>query len=117
MILDVQNIAMRFGNSRTFACQGIKIAIEYWTSRGHKVLGFLPDYLLWREKILSQWQTLAKAKEDPASVDQEALQQILSKLQQLPDDVDYLLELQAHGILCGTPSQDYDDSYCIHYAR
>ena len=49
-------------------------------SRGHRVLGFLPDYLLYKEKIVSQWDMIAKAKADPKSVDQEALKQILSKL-------------------------------------
>jgi len=62
IILDVQNIAMRFGHNQKFCCLGIKIAIDYWTSRGHRVLGFLPDYLLWRDKILEQWATLAKAQ-------------------------------------------------------
>jgi len=46
MLLDVQNIAMRFGHSKKFACLGIKVAIEYWQGLGHRVLGFLPDYLL-----------------------------------------------------------------------
>lgn len=52
IVMDVQNIAMRFGLNEKFVCEGIKITIEYWTSRGHKVLGFLPDYLLRRDKIL-----------------------------------------------------------------
>ena len=34
---------------------------------------------------------LEQASNNLASVDQVALQQTLSKLQQLPDDVDYLL--------------------------
>ena len=38
-------------------------------------------------------------------------------MHQIPDDVDYLLSLQQTGILCGTPPQDYDDSYCLSYAR
>ena len=62
MILDVQNIAMRFGHSQKFACQGIKIALDFWQSRGHRCIGFLPDYLLWREKILQQWDTLSRAQ-------------------------------------------------------
>ena len=80
IILDVQNIAMRYGHNQKFLCKGIKIAVEYWMSRGHRVLGFLPDYLLYKEKIVSQWDMIAKAKADPKSVDQEALKQILSKL-------------------------------------
>ena len=30
IILDVQNIAMRYGHNQKFVCQGIKIALEYW---------------------------------------------------------------------------------------
>ena len=71
---------MRYGLNQKFCCFGIKIAIEHWTSRGHRVLGFLPDYLLWREKILSQWDLIARAQTDPTSVDQVSLRQTLSKL-------------------------------------
>lgn len=117
VILDVQNIAMRYGLNQKFSCLGIKIAIDYWANQGHRVLGFLPDYLLRREKILDQWKIIGKAQQDPSSVDRGVLTQILSKLHQIPDDVDYLIALQQQGILCTTPSQDYDDSYCISYAR
>lgn len=117
MILDVQNIAMRYGHSQKFACLGIKIAIDFWVSRGHRVLGFLPDYLLWREKIMEKWDILARAQQDPQSVDPAILAATLSKLHQMPDDVDYLISLQQSGILIGTPSQDYDDSYCLSYTR
>ena len=69
IILDVQNIAMRYSHNKKFSCIGIKIAIDYWVSRGHRVLGFLPDYLLWREKILQQWDLLDRYQADPGSVD------------------------------------------------
>lgn len=36
---------------------------------------------------------------------------------QIPDDIPLLQELVAQGTLVGTPPQDYDDSYCITYAR
>lgn len=36
---------------------------------------------------------------------------------QLPDDVSILQQLFQQGFIVGTPSQDYDDSYCINYAR
>ena len=32
---------------------------------------------------------------------------------QLPDDVTLLRQLEAAGVLVGTPPQDYDDAYCI----
>ena len=44
-VLDVQNIAMRHGNNKSFNCKGIKIVIDYWQTKGHEVIGFLPDYL------------------------------------------------------------------------
>jgi hypothetical protein len=36
---------------------------------------------------------------------------------QLPDDVSILQQLFSQGFVIGTPSQDYDDSYCINYAK
>ena len=35
----------------------------------------------------------------------------------MPDDVPLLRRLEAESLLVLTPPQDYDDSYCIHYAR
>ena len=35
----------------------------------------------------------------------------------LPDDINILQQLAAQGYLIGTPPQDYDDSYCIRYAK
>ncbi len=73
VILDVQNIAMRYGHNLKFCCIGIKIAIDYWVSRGHRVLGFLPDYLLRRERILEHWNIIGQAQQDPSSVDRGVL--------------------------------------------
>jgi hypothetical protein len=36
---------------------------------------------------------------------------------QIPDDVQLLQQLLGQGFLIGTPAQDYDDSYCLNYAR
>lgn len=35
----------------------------------------------------------------------------------IPDNIQLLQNLVDTGILVGTPAQDYDDSYCINYAR
>ena len=40
-----------------------------------------------------------------------------AKNSKIPDSVTLLKELQAKGLLVGTPAQDYDDSYCIQYAK
>ena len=94
MIIDVQNVAMKHAQNRKFSCQGIQIVLEYWQSRGHKAIGFLPEYLLDKDKILDKWATIEQSKSDPDSVDKVKLNQILSKLQQLPDDIDYLKGLE-----------------------
>lgn len=39
------------------------------------------------------------------------------KASQLPDDVMLLKDLEKEEIIVKTPSQDYDDSYCLKYAR
>lgn len=35
----------------------------------------------------------------------------------IPDDVSLLQQLVLEGVVIGTPPQDYDDSYCIAYAK
>jgi hypothetical protein len=35
----------------------------------------------------------------------------------IPDNVTLLQELVAKGVIIPTPPQDYDDSYCITYAK
>eukprot|EP01022_Parablepharisma_sp_SALTPOND_P004379 TRINITY_DN120186_c0_g1_i1.p1 TRINITY_DN120186_c0_g1~~TRINITY_DN120186_c0_g1_i1.p1 ORF type:complete len:897 (-),score=116.01 TRINITY_DN120186_c0_g1_i1:5354-8044(-) len=103
IIIDVQNVAMRYGNG-VFLCKGIEIAVDFWLSRGHKVVGFMPDYLLDERKVIE----LAKLyKANPAS----------SKASKIPDNVSMLKEMHKKGIIVTTPSQDYDDTYCIEYAK
>ena len=45
IVLDVQNVAMRHGKDTFFSTKGIQIAIQWWEKNGHKVIGFLPEYL------------------------------------------------------------------------
>jgi hypothetical protein len=35
----------------------------------------------------------------------------------MPDNLDYLNELSEQHLVIKTPPQDYDDSYCIQYAK
>ena len=39
------------------------------------------------------------------------------KASKIPDDMTLLHKLLANDYLVKTPSQDYDDSYCIQYAK
>ena len=94
IILDASNIAMRHGNQK-FSSKGIEIVINYFQSNGHKVVSFLPEYFF-RQK-------------DPNSY--------LNKKRVVPDNIDYLKELNDKHLVIQSPPQDYDDSYCIQYAK
>ena len=96
IVLDASNIAMRHGEQKgIYSTKGIKIAIDFFTKNGHQVKSFLPDYLF-KEK-------------DPFAKH--------SKKRVLPDDLPYLYGLVGKGLVVKSPPQDYDDSYCIQYAK
>ena len=106
IVLDAPNIAMRHGTrgtSKTFSCQGIKIAIDYYQKLGHKVIGFIPDFYLSYENVGKH-----KRAADIGVGDKRA--------SKTPDDIGLLKKLMDQGTLAATPPQDYDDSYCIQYA-
>eukprot|EP00300_Choanocystis_sp_HF-7_P020151 c20524_g1_i2.p1 GENE.c20524_g1_i2~~c20524_g1_i2.p1 ORF type:complete len:143 (-),score=19.64 c20524_g1_i2:352-780(-) len=91
IVMDVANIAMHSGRNQTFRTEGIIACAQYWWDRGHRVVGFIPEHLLQPRAGNRLNVTLAEAA-------------------QLQDLVDC-------GVLIATPGQDYDDSYCIEYAR
>lgn len=62
IVLDVQNIAMRHGNNKSFNCKGIKIVIDYWQAKGHEVIGFLPDYLFNKQEVEQQIPHISEVK-------------------------------------------------------
>lgn len=39
-MLDISNIAVNYGHKH-YVCKGIQLAINYFTSLGHKVIGFM----------------------------------------------------------------------------
>lgn len=95
ILLDASNIAMRHGN-QTFSTKGVKIVMDYFTVNGHKVLSFLPEYLF-RSK--------------------DGNQNLGKKKRVVPDNIEYLVKLFNQQLVVQTPPQDYDDSYCIQYAK
>ncbi|CAN0365891.1 unnamed protein product [Phaeothamnion confervicola] len=103
IVVDAANVAMRHGLKKRFSVRGIALAVTFFRSGGHRVLGFLPDYLLSedRQERLRRAKQLGVGEVRPA---------------QLPDDAPLLRELVESGVLIGTPPQDYDDSYCLQYA-
>ncbi|XP_029177946.1 uncharacterized protein LOC114945810 isoform X1 [Nylanderia fulva] len=52
IIVDGCNVAMAQTNHRTFSLKGIKLVVDYFTTRGHIVKVFLPQYIRKREYIL-----------------------------------------------------------------
>ena len=40
IVLDISNIAVNYGQQH-YVCRGIQLAIESFTSLGHKVIGFM----------------------------------------------------------------------------
>ena len=94
IILDASNIAMRHGDQK-FSTKGIQIAMDFFNKNGHDVISFLPEYFF-RQK-------------DPNS--------IINKKRVIPDNVEYLNELYKKHLVIQSPPQDYDDSYCIQYAK
>lgn len=114
IVLDAPNIAMRHGKKegsmvcgkwvpKRFSCLGIKKAVEYYQSRGHKVVAFLPDFHLDFDIVAGQKRAASAGLDWSPS--------------RTPDNVEMLLKLQQEGVLVGCPSWDYDDSYTIKYAK
>ena len=94
---------MRHGLNKTFSCKGIEIAINHFRSLGHKVMAFMPDYYLNYDKVGG----LKRASVLGFDVGRA----------RMPDDVTLLNRMVTSGDIIATPPQDYDDSYCIQYAR
>lgn len=104
VIVDAQNAAMRHGKNRIFSVKGIQIAIEYFKANGHEVICFMPEYLFNYEEVNQKKRMNAmNIKETKAS--------------QIPDNMALLHKLANLGYVIKTPPQDYDDSYCIQYAK
>ena len=113
IVLDCPNIAMRHGQQRAmaqgsehasqFSSRGIALAADFFRFAGHRVVGFLPDFLLDLDKVAER-KRVARLGGGFASD---------AKARQLPDDVQLLRSLQGAGIIVGTPPQDYDDAYSI----
>ncbi|RLN57024.1 hypothetical protein BBJ29_001351 [Phytophthora kernoviae] len=100
IVIDAPNVAMRHGKGKTFSCAGIDFAVKYFQALGHRVVAFIPDYMLQSDEIRAQ-------REEEGIVFTAA---------KIPDDVALLERMVHEGVLIPTPSQDYDDSYSIQYA-
>ena len=61
VVLDIQNIALKYGDNKVFACKGIQIAVTFFKVMGFKIMSFAPDYIL-------DSDTVVKAKRAEVSV-------------------------------------------------
>lgn len=102
VVIDGPNVAMRHGNGK-FSSKGLRFAIEFFISRGFEVKAVLPDPCL-DEAQVSHLKSKRKLN---YSVNPS----------KIPDSVGLLKELDSQGLIIKTPAWDYDDSYCIEYAR
>jgi hypothetical protein len=46
VVLDIQNIALRYGDNKIFACKGVQIAVNFFKVLEFKIMSFAPDYIL-----------------------------------------------------------------------
>ncbi|KAJ8523930.1 hypothetical protein ON010_g17188 [Phytophthora cinnamomi] len=100
IVIDAPNVAMRHGKGKVFSCAGIELAVNYFQALGHRVVAFIPDYML---------------QSDEERAEREEQGEIITAAK-IPDNVTLLERLVHKGVLIPTPSQDYDDSYSIQYA-
>ncbi|KAG1695726.1 hypothetical protein DVH05_019466 [Phytophthora capsici] len=100
IVIDAPNVAMRHGKGKVFSCVGIELAVRYFQELGHRVVAFIPDYML---------------QSDEERAEREEQGEVLTAAK-IPDDVALLERLVHKGVLVPTPPQDYDDSYSIQYA-
>lgn len=98
VLIDGPNVAMRHGNGK-FSSKGIKYAIEYYLSKGYDVKAFIPEQYLDEDRGA---RLRLKGGKDAKKA---------------TDYIGVLKDLDSQGYLIKTPPWDYDDSYCITYAR
>ena len=102
VVVDGPNAAIKHGQRAKFSSRGIQLVLEYWQQRGHRALAFVPEHHLNFERVGSSKRAAALGLADAKHV---------------ADDVPLLRALEKKGEVVVTPSQDYDDAYCIAYAR
>lgn len=52
IVVDAANVAMRYGQNQKFSCKGIKIVMEFFKLRGHRVIAFLPVFMEYFDFII-----------------------------------------------------------------
>jgi len=91
IVLDAQNVAMKHGKDKLFSVKGIQLAVNYWHKNGHKVIGFLPEYLFDHDQVASNKRMKQMNLKD-------------TKASKLPDDMQLLHKLLDQDFLIKTPA-------------
>lgn len=101
IVIDGPNVAVKHsGKKSTLSVAGIRIAIEYYQRRGHDVVAFVPEYYYTRKPLPSSTCGLS-----------------LGDFMPVVDSMPAFESLVQRKLVVLTPPQDYDDVYCIEYAR
>ncbi len=110
------------------------LAARHFALAGHRVVGFLPDYLLDSSRVEGKRRAAKLGIVEPSNSQSKSSKSNDGSggggsggatvnafkgysVAAMPDDVFLLQQLVKDGILVGTPPQDYDDAYCIRYAQ
>jgi bifunctional pyridoxal-dependent enzyme with beta-cystathionase and maltose regulon repressor activities len=82
---------MKHGRDKFFSVKGIQIVINYWTKNGHKVVGFVPEYLFDYEQVGGNKRLKEMGLKE-------------TKASKMPDDMSLMHKLLEKGYLVKTPS-------------
>ena len=110
IIMDAENIAMNHGCHLFFSVRGIQIVRDFFEKRGHKVVGFVPEYCLDERDWSTRWEAVKKKLKTGTVTEDD-------RSSRTPDDMAALKQLKREGVLSLSPSKDYSDSYAIEYAK
>ena len=97
IVIDGPNVAVRHG-SGNFSCKGIRLVVNFFTAKGFEVRVVVPEQYLERQRA-------------------DELKFKGAKANKIPTDLEILHVLDSQGLLIKTPPMDYDDSYCLQYAK
>ena len=110
IVLDAENVALYHGKQLFFSVRGLEIVRDFFQSRGHRVIGFVPTYVMDDRNWRAKWQAIEKKLKSNVRPTKE------DNYMKVPDDLPRLQRLVMEGFICHTPAGDYSDSYTIKYA-
>jgi hypothetical protein len=97
VVVDGPNVAVRHGNGN-FSCKGLRIVLNYFSSKGFEIKIVVPEQFLLEDRA-------------------EELKFRGAKGHKIPVGLQILKDIDSQGFLIKTPPMDYDDSYCLQYAK